>query len=109
MSEKHPFYIAAQAFSTENTSERPIIDGISPFQILRIHTDSFLQYFPGPWAVLTCSGISRCRNSTLRYAKTASIFLYEDIVRSVLNSVIEQILTPSIHLSNFGATAPLLP
>src|SRR5271155_197370 len=39
----------------------PIIHGISPFQIHRIHLETYLQYFPDPCVLPTCPGISRYR------------------------------------------------
>src|SRR5271154_5664041 len=39
----------------------PIIHGISPFQVHRIHLETYLQYFPDPCVLPTCPGISRYR------------------------------------------------
>src|SRR5271154_687269 len=40
-----------------------IRDGISSFQVCRIHLHTFLQYSPDPWLSHTCSGISRYRDT----------------------------------------------
>ena len=45
-STKIPVLAPAPAFATENPSESPNFDRIWPFQVRRIHLDTFLQYFP---------------------------------------------------------------
>src|SRR5271170_5543617 len=71
---KTPFLAPATAISTENTGGSSIIGGISPFQVRKIHLDSFLQYFPGPWVPAPSSYLYRSKSSAPECQFSAGIF-----------------------------------
>src|SRR5271163_542499 len=61
--QKSPFLAPAPAFATENPSGSSKIDGLSPFQVHRIHLETVLQYFPSPRVPAPGSYLYRSRNS----------------------------------------------
>src|SRR5271154_4771211 len=63
--------ILRQRLANEDPSGSSNIDGISPFQVHRIHMVTFLQYFPDPGLLPTCSGISRYRDRSQNSTQSA--------------------------------------
>src|SRR5277367_4528481 len=88
---KTPFLAPATAISTENTAGSSIIGRISPFQVRKIHLDTFLQYFPGPWVPAPSSYLYRSINSAPECQFSASLFsikIWSDrIIKTALSSV----------------------
>src|SRR5271170_3482144 len=88
---KTPFLAPATAISTENTGGSSIIGRISPFQVLKFHLDTFLQYFPGPWVPAPGSYLYRSKNSAPERQFSASIFSIKRwsnwVIKTALSSV----------------------
>ena len=94
---------------TEIHAAMPIIHGIPPFQLRRVHCSTISQYFSTRWVVPTCSGMSRYRNSVHSYEEISCALCYQDIIQHSYKLNDKQKLACSKYSPNFRTINILLP
>jgi hypothetical protein len=74
----------------------------------RIHLPTFPQYFPIPASIPPVLPSPHTEIPPPRYSNSATVFIHQPLLSSLLNFGIEYNFTPSTRPPKFGAIAPLL-